>query len=102
MKKLILLFLISLSFVANSQQSWTDIITKDITYGQIITECEQYFDRTGRQRGSGYKQFLRWRFIMDARVSENEKIQNFSALNAKAYSEALQKSPSLRSNTGSW
>ena len=39
---------------------------------------------------------------MDARVSENQKLQNFSALNAKAYAEAQQKSPAQRSHSGAW
>ena len=100
------LFCISI-IICNSiygQLSWYDYINSRDTYGQIKDNIDAYFKLKGTGKGSGFKQYMRWRFSMDPRASDNKPLKNFSVLNLNGYSQALRKTSrsNLRSTNGDW
>ena len=83
-------------------QGWSDIMLQDENYGTLLAKCEAHFDTIGRGRGTGYKQFLRWKYIMDGRTGLSQKIENFSAKNFTAYESLRRNHAQSRSHTGNW
>lgn len=102
MKLLTYGMLLLLPLIGSGQSSWGDITSRNLTYGEMLDECEEFFAETGTGRGSGYKQFLRWKTIMDARASRNSGLMNYQAINKRAHERARQRSPQVRSTAGTW
>lgn len=86
----------------SGQQNWMDLVEEDLTYGEILTNCESLFDNIGKGRGTGYKQYRRWRYVMDARASATDKLENYALRNYKAYEEAVRTAANSRATTGDW
>jgi len=62
MKKITLLFAITLAINSWSQQYQKMISNGTHTVQEIQTKAEAHFDIAGRGRGTGYKQFKRWEY----------------------------------------
>jgi hypothetical protein len=73
MKHLILLFsILVFSFTATAQESVYDIMERtDLTLQQAEQRANAIFDRVGKERGSGYKQFQRWLYERKFHIDEN-------------------------------
>jgi photosystem II stability/assembly factor-like uncharacterized protein len=93
-------------FISISQQTWIDISKADKPYDQIIDEIDAMFEKNGTGRGSGFKQYKRWRHRTDPLVTDNSIRTNFSLRNHDAYQGLIKRmdkdSPSTRATNGDW
>ncbi|MDO1501565.1 T9SS type A sorting domain-containing protein [Winogradskyella maritima] len=48
----------------------------NLTFKQIVNQSEQHFDRTGRGKGVGYKQFQRWQYWASRNLDTSGKVRN--------------------------
>ena len=70
---------------------WTKGIVKD--FKRIQAETEAYFKDRDKGKGSGYKQWKRWEYNNQDRLSPNGEITNYSAKNNDAVQEFLRANP---------
>lgn len=76
------LFLIALivsitSFTAFSQKK--PALGND--YSLYTTQMDEFYNNNYKGKGSGYKQYMRWKFLMDTRVGTSGKLRNFDLIN---------------------
>ncbi len=48
----------------------------DLSFEEIVEKSERYFDKKGRERGNGYKQFQRWKYWAERNLDENRKVRD--------------------------
>jgi photosystem II stability/assembly factor-like uncharacterized protein len=105
--KIISIHLIFALFILQSTSALSQISEienqpEEFTYQEILDKAEAHFDVVGRGKGTGYKQFLREKTILDGRVNPGEKLRNFSLLNTKAYKKRMKNHSASRSHHGDW
>lgn len=98
---MILIGLIGMPLILAGQK-WHEFVTGGDNYYDIVSAAEQHFNRTGKGRGSGYKQYMRWREQMEIMISPSGEIRNFSALNYKETVHLLKYARMNRSTHGTW
>jgi hypothetical protein len=42
---------------------------------------DEFYNNNFKGNGSGYKQYMRWKFLMDTRVGTSGKLRNFDLIN---------------------
>ena len=113
MKKIatsLLILLTSSGFFLMSQESsydlWLNSDTND--FETIRQNTEAHFEGKYKGRGSGYKQWKRWEYLNEHRLSPDGKVTNHTLLNWLAYQKYLEKNPKYKEpgptdfNTGFW
>lgn len=85
-------------------QEWMKYINTADNYKTVINNIEQHFENKGKGRGSGYKQYMRWRYKMDASTNANEKIKNNGELQKREYDSFMRSLPKAtnRGTNGDW
>ena len=74
-----------------SAQDWTSLIASSDNYYELTERADAFFEQKGKGKGSGYKQFMRWRGEMEYKMDNDGTIPNFSALNLRAYQSQQRK-----------
>jgi len=86
MKKIAFTALLLSSFVNSNAQKWTEMMQDPkANFYDIKKEFENYWKDKPYERGKGYKQFLRWAWMVEPRVYPTGKMENASR--AKAWEE---------------
>lgn len=70
---------------------WSKGIVKD--FKRIQAETEAYYKDRDKGKGSGYKQWKRWEYNQQDRLSPNGEITNFTARNSDALQQFLRDNP---------
>ncbi|MBC8489699.1 MAG: hypothetical protein H8D45_27075 [Bacteroidetes bacterium] len=101
MKKIIISLLIlitSSGFLLLGQKSSYDIWLNSETddFESIRQNTEAYFEGKYKGRGSGYKQWKRWEYLNERRLSPDGKVTNHTLLNWLAYQEYLDQNPQYK------
>lgn len=103
--KFFFLFLLALIFDIEVVfgQEWTKYINNNDPYKTIIKNIDQHFEKTGKGRGSGFKQYMRWRYKLDGAMNSSEPLKNINAIEISEY-EAFKRSlsKSNRATSGDW
>ena len=76
---------------------WMEPSTDD--FAAIQQQAEAWFEGKDHGRGSGYKQWKRWEYLNQHRLSDNGQLTNWAARNWDAYVES---GSSGRVTNGSW
>lgn len=72
-------------------------------YNKYIREMESYYSTHPKGKGSGYKQYMRWRHKMDVKMGRDSIIRNFSVLdNAEMNRYKRRIKDSDRATHGDW
>ncbi|MCB2219862.1 MAG: hypothetical protein KQI35_05645 [Bacteroidetes bacterium] len=85
---------------------WLNAKTDDFI--QIQEQTENYFATRDKGRGTGYKQWKRWEYWNERRLTPDGKITNHTLLNWIAYKEYLDNNPQYKDpdpsdvTNGSW
>lgn len=102
-----LILLLPLGFL--NAQRWLDMWVderNDHTFQEIQAEFNKYFETHDMVRGTGFKQFKRWEYYMEARVGEDGSIQNPYAETWKNYRNYVEnraiETGRVNSSNGSW
>jgi hypothetical protein len=78
MRTLFLLFFFVVTAPVLAQRYLEMIEAGTYALSDIQREAEAYFDRVGREQGSGYKQYKRWEYVASMELDERGvKIPNF-------------------------
>ncbi|HEY8401749.1 MAG TPA: Ig-like domain-containing protein, partial [Cytophagaceae bacterium] len=73
-RKLLLLFGLMISITTYSQE-WYDMLDDpNLNFYEIQEKFYKYFENRDKGRGTGWKQFKRWEYIMKDRIDENGNI----------------------------
>lgn len=83
MKKCFFLFLLTLVFsILNAQPytQWMRQAEEGASFQEIQKEAEAWYRDRDQGRGSGYKQFKRWEYLVQDRLDENGVPVNFSRM----------------------
>ncbi|NNF20297.1 MAG: hypothetical protein HKN67_00005, partial [Saprospiraceae bacterium] len=75
--------------------------TTDLSFNEIIVEAEKYFDEKGRGKGSGYKQFERWKYWSQRSLKNDGRVMT-SGEAMKVYNDFLETNPPRKGITGSY
>ena len=105
MRTLFLLFFFVVTAPVLAQRYLEMIEAGTYALSDIQREAEAYFDRVGREQGSGYKQYKRWEYVASMELDERGvKIPNFDlARQARAFRAAAEKEQQERGGfNGSW
>lgn len=91
-KKLLIIFLLS-SFLSSSQEFRRMIDEGKFTIKEIQVSAEKYFEKKGKGRGTGYKQFKRWEYFAIKQQDENGyvKDRNFLFREWESYNKKRNK-----------
>lgn len=98
MKKYIVLVLIIITFAGHetllAQEAYPDYKQlmdnlENTTFLEIQEKAETYFADKEKGRGSGYKQWKRWEYLTQRRLTPDGKVANAAAMNLKAYQEYM-------------
>ena len=91
--------------INNPRDLWQNPQTNDFT--TIRGNVRNYYSGRSKGHGSGYKQFRRWEYINQNRLTPDGKVTNFAARNWEAYNHYIEqlknsnKSP-LLTTSGQW
>jgi len=106
MKTLInILVLIGLGISSLNSQDYLNLIynpEENTTLQDIQMLAEDYFETRDKGRGSGYKQFKRWEYMMEKKVNADGKILNFSKFSWEVIKELNSENPPLERSSGLW
>jgi len=82
MKNILILCIALLSVQAlHAQLYHEDLLNRNLTFKQIVDETEAYYDKIGRVKGNGYKQFQRWKYWADRNLDASGRVRSdFDAL----------------------
>lgn len=113
-----IVFVLSLCFFTTfsfGQRQLEFLYENDLTFEQKVIEAEKFFDEQGRGKGTGYKQFLRWKYIaqrtLDSEgyvlteehsINEYEKFVNKNGSTNKSMATWVEKGPLSATNTSTW
>lgn len=85
-----------------SGQRWRGEAGGNENYHDLVARIEAYYATHDKGRGSGYKQFMRWRGMMEPRVGPSGEMKNYDALNYQAYRKIMRERSSSRAVHGTW
>lgn len=57
--------------ISNAQYKFSYEYRTDLTFKERVELAETYFDKHGKQKGNGYKQFLRWKYWNQKQVNQD-------------------------------
>ncbi len=106
--KISIAFILILNFLSLSAQNpgerslWRNTDIRD--FATIQQRMSAYFETNPHGKHSGYKQWKRWEYETQFRLSPNGEIVNHSALNWKANTRIKETSPTMRAlvNGATW
>jgi|GEM_PF-584664 len=99
-----LLVLLFQSIIAFSQQKtdiWELMERRDLRLKDIDVIAQRYFNEVGRVRGTGYKQYERWKYEMQFHLSKDGYILEPDH-DQKQYDAAAPLMPTLNAAAGAW
>jgi hypothetical protein len=67
----VLIFLMSITFQGFGQKFLEMMDNPNENFYDVVREAEAYFQKHGTARGSGYKAFMRWKYLMQDQIDEN-------------------------------
>jgi len=117
LRKVILLFFTCFfSFGLQAQKQLEFLYENDLTFDQKVVQAEAFFDTQGRGKGTGYKQFLRWKYSAQQELDDNgfvlseehkmaeyEKfVSKNNSSSSKMMSTWVEKGPLSATNTSTW
>lgn len=85
---------------------WLNSDTDD--FKTIQQKANNYFDENKQGKGTGFKQWKRWEYLNEARLTADGKICNHTLYNWEAYQDYLDKNPQYKNpdptdaTNGSW
>ncbi len=100
-----------------AQKQLEFLYEENLTFVQKVDQAEAFFETQGRGKGTGYKQFIRWKysaqqslddkgFVLTERnsIDEYERFvaQNYSAQNRSVLNTWVEKGPISATNTSTW
>ncbi len=115
--KIIFLILSCLFTYALSSQIQLDYLEdENLTFSEKVEKAETFFDSQGRGKGTGYKQFLRWKYIAQRSLDDNgyvltenhniTEFEKFVKKNGDGASKNMatwvEKGPISATNTSTW
>ncbi|MDX1410484.1 MAG: hypothetical protein R3330_20180 [Saprospiraceae bacterium] len=71
-------------------QYWRDVIADNNNYFEIVRELDAYYANRDKGRGSGFKQYMRWKGHMRYQVNADGMIRNPELQNLRAYQRIQQ------------
>lgn len=80
---------------------WSLMERKDLRLVDIDRQAEDYFNRVGKERGTGYKQYQRWKYEQQFHLDSKGFILP-DDYDKKNYAASLSESPSLPAAIDSW
>ncbi|MFZ2899666.1 MAG: HYR domain-containing protein [Saprospiraceae bacterium] len=83
MKKLVFLFLLPFAFASLNAQPYTQWMRQaeeGASFQDIQRSAEDWYRYRDQGRGSGYRQFKRWEYLVQDRLDENGAMVNFSRM----------------------
>ncbi|MDX1479707.1 MAG: hypothetical protein R3301_18470, partial [Saprospiraceae bacterium] len=85
-------------------QYWREVVADQDNYFEIVDELDRYYAGRDRGRGSGYKQYMRWKGKMRYRIDADGFIRNAEAQNLRAYRRVQQMAAHTRNRAthGDW
>jgi len=97
-----IIFLIPCFLYLSAQESATDIWLNSNTndFKTIQQNAEAYFKNKDKGRGSGYKQWKRWEYINENRLTSDGRITNHTLRNWEAWQQYLNANPKYKSSKG--
>ncbi|RMA58506.1 VPS10 domain-containing protein [Ulvibacter antarcticus] len=102
---LIALFLFGIGSVQLKAQEYQELISNPVentTLQDIQDSAELYFANRDKGKGSGYKQYKRWEYIMERNTSSERKIRNLSKMNWDVYQDVIASSPQSKVASSDW
>lgn len=89
--------------ISNSEaQIYIELMkTTDMSYDEIVVETEKYFDKAGRGKGTGYKQFERWKYWGQRSLNDEGRVVT-SREALEEYKKYLQSNPPNKGITGNY
>jgi photosystem II stability/assembly factor-like uncharacterized protein len=106
MKTILSILLVTLlGLVTIQSQEYLELILEpqeNTTLQDIKTLAEDYFETSDKGRGSGYKQYKRWEYIMERKVNADGRILNFSQLSWEVINELNSQNPPVGRSSGTW
>jgi photosystem II stability/assembly factor-like uncharacterized protein len=84
---ILLVFMVRLAFSQNT----LPVLGTD--YKRYVREMEAYYQSNDKGKGSGYKQFRRWKTEMDSKVGVQATLQNFSAIDFAEFEKLNRANP---------
>jgi photosystem II stability/assembly factor-like uncharacterized protein len=85
-----LVFMVNLAFSQNKKP----VLESD--FKKWVIESDAYFQTNDRGKGSGFKQYMRQKFLMANKVDVDGILRNFTAKNQEQYDLVLQKNKNAR------
>lgn len=67
--------------------------------GAIKQSMAQYFSTHDKGQGSGYKQWKRWEYLMERRLTPDGKVTNWALRNWEAYNDYIAQHPNADGNS---
>jgi len=84
-------------------QEWMKYINTTDNYKTVINNIDQHFENAGKGRGSGYKQYMRWRYKMDVNIHPDQPIRNNQSISNREYKKLKNSAVSSnRETNGKW
>ena len=96
-----LVILISISQLTFSQQ-WQLIVKGEDNFYNAVNKIDEYYSTRPRGKGTGYKQYVRWKHEMEYHVNVDGTMPNYSTLNYQAYQKVMKTADRDRAAHGDW
>lgn len=102
LRGILLITFASICSLANAQY-YLDVLNDsgDMTYEEIVDSVEAHFDKKGRTKHLGYKQFLRWKYFAKRNLDSQRRVISPERTSA-SYEAFLEKEPKRKMNASNW
>ncbi len=114
-RTIIMLCLCFFSTITWGQRQLEFLYENNLSFEEKVEKAEQFFDVQGRGKGTGYKQFLRWKYQAEQTLDDNgfvlteehsieefEKFKSKNSSNTKSMMTWVEKGPISATNTSTW
>ena len=103
MKFQIVSILVFCGFSLLGQNNWVELVSSSDNLFEIQESAAEFFSERGKEKGSGYKQYMRWLGQAEMNVNADGKLLNATALQKMGIEERNKKfKSSERSTNGDW
>lgn len=85
-----------------TSQTWQSEVMSASTYDDAIRKGDTFFASRSKGKGSGFKQYMRWKINMENYWGPNNKLVNRSMVNYQTYSSLQKLIPQHRHSHGQW
>ena len=97
------IIMIAIVGIVNGQENWMDLISSSDNIHEIQDRAKEFFQRKGKGKGSGHKQYMRWMGQTVMHTNADGKIYNRSVMQMKGLRERERKFQSdSRTTNGDW